>query len=54
LEAFEQEPRLDVLLVPIGGGSGAAGACIVAKAVAPACEVIGVQAEEAPAAYLSW
>jgi threonine dehydratase len=54
LEAFEQEPRLDVLVVPIGGGSGAAGACIVAKAVAPACEVIGVQAEEAPAAYLSW
>lgn len=54
LEAFEQEPRLDVLVVPIGGGSGAAGACIVAKAVAPACEVIGVQAEAAPAAYLSW
>jgi threonine dehydratase len=54
LEAFEQEPRLDVLVVPVGGGSGAAGACIVAKAVAPACEVIGVQAEKAPAAYLSW
>ena len=35
LEALEQEPRLDAILVPIGGGSGAAGACIVAKAVAP-------------------
>jgi threonine dehydratase len=54
LEALEQEPRLDAILVPIGGGSGAAGACIVAKSVAPACEVIGVQAEAAPAAFKSW
>jgi threonine dehydratase len=54
LEALEQEPRLDAIVVPIGGGSGAAGACIVAKAVAPGCEVIGVQAELAPAAFRSW
>jgi threonine dehydratase len=54
LEALEQEPRIDVIIVPVGGGSGAAGACIVAKAVAPGCEVIGVQAEQAPAAYRSW
>lgn len=54
LEALEQEPRLDVIIVPVGGGSGAAGACIVAKTVAPGCEVIGVQAEQAPAAFRSW
>ncbi len=30
------------------------GACIVAKAVNPAIEVIGVQSEAAPAAYRSW
>jgi len=54
LEALEQEPRLDVVVVPIGGGSGAAGACVVAKAISPGCEVIGVQAEAAPAAYESW
>ena len=54
LEVLEQEPRLDAIVVPIGGGSGAAGACIVAKAVAPRCEVIGVQAEQAPAAFRSW
>ena len=54
LEALEQEPRLDAIIVPIGGGSGAAGACIVAKAVAPGCKVIGVQAEQAPAAFRSW
>ena len=35
-------------------GSGAAGACIAAKAINPEIAVIGVQAEAAPAAYLSW
>ena len=54
LEVLEEEPRLDVIIVPIGGGSGAAGACIVAKAVNPSIEVIGVQSEQAPSAYLSW
>jgi threonine dehydratase len=43
-----------VIIVPIGGGSGAAGACIVAKAVGRAVRVIGVQSEAAPAAYRSW
>jgi len=54
LEILEQQPRIDVLVVPIGGGSGAAGACIVAKAVNPAVTVLGVQSEAAPAAYRSW
>jgi threonine dehydratase len=54
LEVLEREPEVDAILVPIGGGSGAAGACVVAKALRPACEVIGVQAEGAPAAYRSW
>lgn len=54
LEALEAQPGLDVILVPVGGGSGAAGACTVAKALNGRIEVIGVQSEEAPAAYLSW
>jgi threonine dehydratase len=54
LETLEREPGLDVLIVPIGGGSGAAGACIVADAVRPELEVIGVQSEAAPAAHRSW
>ena len=54
LEILEQEPRIDVIIVPIGGGSGAAGACIVAKAVSPRARVIGVQSEGAPAAFRSW
>jgi threonine dehydratase len=54
LETLERQPELDVLIVPIGGGSGAAGACIVAQALRPELQVIGVQSEAAPAAYRSW
>jgi threonine dehydratase len=54
LETLERQPELDVLIVPIGGGSGAAGACIAAKALRPQMQVIGVQSEAAPAAYRSW
>jgi len=54
VETFESQPDLEVLIVPIGGGSGAAGACIAAHAIDPAVEVIGVQSEQAPAAYRSW
>jgi threonine dehydratase len=54
LEILEERPDLEVLVVPIGGGSGAAGACIVARSVRPELEVIGVQSEAAPAAFRSW
>jgi threonine dehydratase len=54
LEILEEQPQTDVIIVPIGGGSGAAGACIVAKAASPAIKIIGVQSEAAPAAFRSW
>ncbi len=54
LELIEDRPDVDAIIVPIGGGSGAAGACIVAKAIRPEIEVIGVQSEAAPAAFRSW
>jgi threonine dehydratase len=54
LEMLEDEPELDAIVVPIGGGSGAAGACIVAKAIRPEITVIGVQSHAAPAAQRSW
>ncbi len=53
-EICEREPEIEVILVPVGGGSGAAGACITAKAIRPSVEVIGVQSEAAPAAYRAW
>jgi threonine dehydratase len=54
LEILAERPDTEVLVVPVGGGSGAAGACIVAKGVRPSIEVIGVQSDAAPAAYKSW
>jgi threonine dehydratase len=54
LEIFEDQPSPDVIIVPVGGGSGASGCCLIKEAVNPKVEVIAVQAEKAPAAYLSW
>ena len=54
LEVLEDLPEVEVILVPFGGGSGAAGACIVAKAVDPGTQVYAVQSEGAPGGYLSW
>ena len=54
LEVMEDLPDVEVIIVPIGGGSGACGVCIAAKGVNPNVRVVGVQAASAPAAYLSW
>ena len=54
LEMLEDEPELQTIFVPIGGGSGASGICLAAKTLNPALRIIGVQAEQAPAAYESW
>lgn len=54
VEILEDHPDVDVIIVPVGGGSGAAGACIAAKTLNPKIRVIGVQSSGAPAAYLSW
>lgn len=54
LEIVEQQPDVEVVIVPVGGGSGAAGACVVAAAVNPELQVIAVQSEASPSAYRSW
>ncbi len=54
LEILEDQPDTEVILVPAGGGSGASGACIVAKAIDPAIQVYAVQMEQAASLYLSW
>ena len=54
LEIIESLPEVETIIVPVGGGSGVAGCCIVAKIINPGIRVIGVQAEKAPSAYLSW
>jgi threonine dehydratase len=54
LETVEDLPDVQVLMLPLGGGSGVSGACIVAKGIDPSIEVVAVQSEQAPAGYLSW
>ena len=45
LEMLEQQPDLDVIVVPIGGGGLIAGVATAVKGVNPDVEVIGAQAE---------
>ena len=54
LEIIEDLPDVEVLYLPLGGGSGVAGACVVAGAVDKSIRVRAVQSEGAPAGYLSW
>jgi threonine dehydratase len=54
LEALMQLPSASVVIVPIGGGSGASAAGLVAKSIDSRIRVIGVQAEGAPAVYRSF
>ena len=54
LETLEDLPDVQVLMLPLGGGSGVSGACIVVKGIDPSIEVLAVQSEQAPAAYQSW
>lgn len=45
LELFEDAGPLDLLLVPMSGGGLASGTATVAAALAPGCEVVGVEPE---------
>jgi len=54
LEIVEDLPDVDVIVTPVGGGSGVLGHLLVAKELRPGVEVIAVQAAGAPAVYESW
>ncbi len=54
LEIIEDEPLVDIVIVPVGGGSGLCGACIAGKGINPDLKVIGAQATGAPVVYESW
>ena len=54
LEIFEDLPDADYIFVPVGGGSGAAGCCIVRNGRGSGAKVIGVQAAGADAFARSW
>jgi len=54
LEMLEQLRDLDYLFVPIGGGSGAAGCCVVRSGLGAKTKIVGVQACGADAFTRSW
>lgn len=54
LEILLEQPDVDTVLVPLGMGSGAAGACIAAHGIDPSIRVIAVQSEASPAGHDSW
>jgi threonine dehydratase len=54
LEILQDLPDADVIIVPVGSGSGVSATSIVAKAINSKIEMIGVQSAQAPAAQLSW
>ena len=48
LELYEQNPDLDAVIVPVGGGGLIAGIALVLKTLNPKIKIIGVQAEAVP------
>jgi threonine dehydratase len=51
LEMLRQQPDLDVLVVPVGGGGLIAGMSVAAKALNPSIEMIGAESVRFPGAY---
>jgi len=51
LEMLEDQPKLDTLVIAIGGGGLISGISTAAKAVNPDIEIVGVQTERFPAMY---
>lgn len=53
LEILEEEPNIDTILVPIGGGGIITGISIAAKSINPDIKIIGVQTAACPAMVAS-
>ena len=54
LEILEEAPRVQALVIGVGGGSQAVGALVAARELHPDLQVYGVQAERASAIHDSW
>ena len=54
LEIFEDLPDVEVIIAAAGGGSCAAGNCLVAHELNANAKVIAVQSESAPAMWHAW
>jgi threonine dehydratase len=54
LELIQQLPDLEVVISPVGSGTGAGGTAIAIKSLNPNVKIIAVQSEKAPSIYLSY
>jgi threonine dehydratase len=54
VEIFDAAPAVDIVFVPIGGGSGACGCCLVRSGRGAQTRIVGVQAARADAFTRSW
>lgn len=54
IEILKQNPDIDTIIVPIGGGGMITGIAVAAKAIKPEIKIIGVQTEACPAMVASY
>ena len=54
LEMFQDQPGMDRVVVPAGGGGLITGIGVAARAVSPQAVVLGIQSEASPAWYSAW
>jgi threonine dehydratase len=54
LELLEEEPELDALIAPVGGGGLLSGSAIAARSVSPNIRIFGAEPEGANDTYLSF
>jgi len=54
IEILEQNPDIDTIVVPIGGGGLITGIAVAAKAIKPDIRIVGVQTEACPAMIKSY
>lgn len=54
IEILEQNPDIDTIVVPIGGGGLITGIAVAAKALKPDIRIVGVQTEKCPAMIKSY
>jgi threonine dehydratase len=53
-EIIQRQPDIDVVITPVGLGSGSAGTSLAVKTLKPEVWTISVQAEKAPSIYMSY
>ena len=54
IEILQQNPDIDAIVIPVGGGGLSTGIAVAAKAIKPGIRIVGVQTEACPAMIKSY